>query len=333
MEFKQIIQDLKNKVYKPIYLLTGEEEYYIDRISDFIEDSVLDGGEREFNQTILYGLDTDLLTIESEAKRFPMMSKYNVVIIKEAQNLKKLDGLANYAKNPSSSTILVLNYKHSKPDGRSAFVKEVKKNGCFFQSKKLYDNQVGPWIDAYLKSKRFSIEPKASFLLIDFLGTDLSKISNELDKLMINLAEGSTITPKVIEENIGISKDFNVFELNNALGTKNILKANRIINNMGKNEKAHPLPMILPSIYRFFSQLLLFQTVKKSSEREIASALGVNPFFVRDFQTAGRNYNTKKVARSIAALRKADNLSKGIGATGMSNHEILQELIFEILHT
>ncbi len=333
MEFEQIIRDIKNKAFKPIYLLTGDEEYFIDKISDSIEDSVLDEAEKEFNMTILYGLETDLLTIESEAKRFPMMSEYNVIIVKEAQSLKKLDGLSNYAVQPSPSTILVLNYKHGKPDGRSAFVKEVKKSGVYFESKKLYENKVGPWIDSYLKRKGYFIEPKATFLLVDFLGTELSKISNELDKLIINLTKGTTISPNIIEENIGISKDFNVFELNKALGAKDVVKANRIINHMGKNEKAHPIQMVLPSIYRFFSQMLLYQTVRNGSSRDVASKLGVNPFFVNDFISAGRNYNTKKVARAIAALRKADNLSKGIGATGMSNHEVLQEMVFEIIHS
>ena len=332
MEFEQIIRDIKNKAFKPIYLLTGDEEYFIDKISDAIENSALNDSEKEFNQTVLYGIETDLLTIESEAKRFPMMSEFNVVIVKEAQSLKKLEGLSNYAKNPSTSTILVINYKHGKPDGRSGFVKEVKKSGVFFESKKLYENQVGPWIDSYLKRKGHTIEPKATFLLVDFLGTDLSKISNELGKLIINLAQGTVISPSIIEENIGISKDFNVFELNKALGDKNVLKANRIINYMGKNEKAHPIQMVLPSVYRYFSQLLLYQTVRNGSSREVAAKLGVNPFFANDYISAGRNYNTKKVARSIAALRKADNLSKGIGSTGMSNHDILQELVFEILH-
>lgn len=332
MEFEQLIRDIKAKVYQPVYLLTGDEEFFIDKISDLIESSVLDAAEKEFNQTILYGLETDLLTIESEAKRYPMMASHNVVIVKEAQNLKKLDGLLNYAKNPSPTTILVLNYKHNKPDGRSAFVKEVKKKGWLFQSKKLYDNQVVPWIESYLATKGFTIKPKATILLVEFLGTDLSKISNELDKLLLNLKQGATIDAQTIEENIGISKDYNVFELNSALGVKDVLKANKIIQNLGKNEKQHPLPMILPSIYRFFSQLLLFHTVKNSSNREIAMKLGVNPYFVKDFQTAAKYYSIKKIARAIAALRKADNHSKGIGASNMSNLEILQEMVFEIIH-
>lgn len=332
MEFEQIIHDIKDKNYKPIYVLCGDEEYYIDKISDYIEKTVLDDGEKEFNQTILYGLETDVLTIESEAKRYPMMAPYNVVIVKEAQALKKLEGLTNYAKNPSQTTILALCIKHGKPDGRSTFIKEVKKSHVYFQSKKLYDNQVGPWIESYLKRKGHTISPKATFMLVEFLGLELSKISNELDKLMINLQPGQQIDEKIIEDNIGISKDYNVFELNSALGELNVLKANKIIYNLGKNEKANPLPMVLPAMYRYFSQLLLFQTVRNASDREVSSKLGVNPFFVRDFKLAGRNYNTKKVARAIKALRKADNHSKGIGASNLSNLEILQELVFEIIH-
>jgi len=331
LEFNQIIRDLKNRVYYPIYLLNGDEEYFIDQISDYIEKSVLDESEQEFNQTVLYGLDTDVLTVEAEAKRYPMMASHNVVIVKEAQHLKKLETLVNYAKNPTPTTILVLNYKHKKSDGRSAFTNEVKKSGVLFTSKRLYDNQVSPWIESYLKDEGFTITPKASLLLVEFLGTDLSKISNELDKLILNLPAGSSIDPKAIEENIGISKDYNAFELNNALGERNILKANKIIVHFGKNEKAYPLPLILPTMYRFFSQLLLFHTAKHLSDREIAAKIGVNPFFVKDYKLAGRNYSVKKIARIMVSLRKADLLSKGVGGS-QSNYEILQELVFEILH-
>lgn len=332
MEFNQIVRNLKNKEYAPLYLLSGEEEFFIDQISNLIEKSVLDEGEREFNQTVLYGLDTDVLTVESEAKRYPMMSPYNVVIVKEAQHLKKIEMLANYANNPSSTTILVLAHKHKKADGRSAFTKSVKKNGVYFESKKLYDNQVADWIESYVKAEGYSINPKASLLLVEFLGSNLSKISNEIDKLILNLKKGESIDANLIEENIGISKDYNVFELNNAFGAKDVLKANKIINYFGTNEKLYPLPMILPSIYRFFSQLLLFHTVKSSSNREIASKLGINPYFVRDFQRASQHYSIKKIARIIGALRKADNQSKGLGASSMTNQDILQELIFQIIH-
>ncbi len=331
MEYNQIVRDIKNKKYYPIYLLSGDEDYYIDQISTLIEESVLDENEKEFNQTILYGLDSDVLTVESVAKRYPMMASYNVVIVKEAQNLKRIEDLGNYAKNPSSTTILVLCVKNKKVDGRSAFTKEVKKSGVFFTSKRLYDNQASPWIDQYLKGEGFSISPKASLMLVEFLGTDLSKISNELDKLILNLSPGYEIDPKTIEENIGISKDYNVFELNSALGERNVLKANRIILHFGRNEKSNPIVMILPAMYRFFSQLLLYHTVKTLSNREIAAKLGVNPFFVSDYQKAAKNYSIKKIARVISSLRKADLQSKGIGSS-LNSFEILQELVFEILH-
>jgi DNA polymerase-3 subunit delta len=274
-------------------VLSGDEEFFIDKISDFIEENILDDSEKEFNQTILYGLETDVLTIEAEAKRYPMMASYNVVIVKEAQNLKKIEDLARYAENPSLTTILVLNYKHKKIDGRKAFGKSVKAKGVYFQSKKLYDNQVAPWVENYLKARGYEIAPKATLLLVEFLGSELSKISNELDKLMVNLPKGSAINSKNIEENIGISKDFNAFELNNALGEKDILKANKIINYFGQNEKGHPLPQVLPTIYRFFSQLLLYHSVKTQNDREIAAKLGVHPFFLSQYQSASKNFPVK----------------------------------------
>jgi len=331
LEFDKIIRDLKNKVYYPIYVLTGDEEFFIDKISDFIEKNVLDDTEKEFNQTILYGLEIDAHTVESEAKRYPMMASYNVVIVKEAQSLKKIEDLAHYAQNPSPTTILVLNYKHKKIDGRKAFGKSVKSNGVYFQAKKLYDNQLAPWVEQYVKSKGYEIAPKATLLLVEFLGAELSKISNELDKLMVNLPQGSTINSKNIEENIGVSKDFNAFELNNALGEKDIVKANKIINYFGQNEKGHPLPLVLPTIYRFFSQLLLYHSVKTQNNREIAAKLGIHPFFLSQYQTAARNYPVKKIARVISSLRKADLKSKGVDAN-LNNHQILKEMVFEILH-
>lgn len=332
MEFSQIIRDINNKIYHPIYLLCGEEEFFIDKISDQIENTVLDEAEKEFNQTILYGLDTDVLSIVSEAKRYPMMASYNVVIVKEAQNLKKIDELSAYAENPSETTILVLNYKHKALDKRLTLSKRVAKNGVYFQAKKLYDNQIAPWVEQYVKGDGYQIDPKANLLLKESVGDNLSKITNELDKLMLNLKKGETINAKHIEENVGISKDFNAFELNNALGRKDVMKANQMIIYFGQNEKNFPLPKLLPAMYRFFSQLLVFHAVNGQSDREIASKVGVHPFFLKEFKYAAQHYNVKKIARVISSLRKADNHSKGIGSSNLSNYEILQELVFEILH-
>lgn len=332
MKYEEIIRDLKNKVYHPIYLLFGEEEFFIDQISDYIEKNVLNESEKEFNQTVLYGMETDVQTLVALAKRFPMMASYNVVLVKEAQNLKKLDELLEYAKQPSPTTILVLNYKHKKPDGRMAFVKQLKKDGVFFHSKALYPNQVPSWVEGYLKGKGFGIEPKASQILVDSLGEELSKISNELDKLIITLGEPKEISASDIERNIGISKEYNVFELTNALGNRDIVKSNKIINYFSKNGKEHPLARVLPMIYSYFSKLLLYHTVSTKDRNVIAATLGVNPFFIKDYAKGASNYSVKKIARVISALRKADLHSKGVGGGELSDSDIYKELIFEILH-
>jgi DNA polymerase-3 subunit delta len=332
LEFNQIIKDLKEKKYKPIYFLCGEEEYFIDKISDFIEDSVLDEGEKEFNQTVLYGLETDAVSIAAEAKRFPMMSPYNVIIIKEAQNIKQWDVLESYFKEPSATTILVINHKFKKPDGRSNAIKAVKKTAVYFESKKLYENQVIAWLEKFVKTHGFKIDPRAIMLMVEFVGYDLSKLSNEGSKMFINLQKGATIDSKFIEENIGVSKDYNVFELNNALGVKDVLKANKIIKHFSSNEKMYPLQKTLPSMYRYFSQLLLYHTVKGGDQKEAASVMGVSPYFVKDYQRASVNYSVKKIARIMSALRKADLRSKGVGDSGISKYDIMKELVFEILH-
>lgn len=332
MEFNQIIKDLKAKNYKPIYFLFGEEEYFIDKISDYIEEHVLDENEKEFNQTVLYGLDTDTVSIDAEAKRFPMMAQYNVVIIKEAQNLKNWEVLENYFKNPSKSTILVFNHKFKKPDGRSKAIKAVKQNSVYFESKKLYENQVITWLEQLVRANGFNIDPRASLFMVESVGYELSKLSNEASKMFINLKPGDRIDASFIEQNIGVSKDYNVFELTNALGNKNVFKANKIIQHFGNNEKAYPLPLILPSIYRFFSQLLLFYSAKTMDQGKLASVMKVNPYFVKDFKKYAPNYSVKKIARIMSALRKADLRSKGVGDSASRNHDILKELVFEILH-
>jgi DNA polymerase-3 subunit delta len=326
------MQELGRKIYQPIYFLCGDEEYFIDQISDHIEEHVLDEAEKEFNQSVVYGRDIDLLDLESLVKRYPMMASYNVVIVKEAQFLKKWEQLLNYIEKPSDSSILVICHKHKKPDGRNKGIKALKKSAVYFESKKLYENQIAPWIEQRVIAKGYQIHPKASQLLIEFLGTDLSKISNELSKLMINLEPGGSIDSKLIEENIGISKDYNVFELNNALGARDVLKANRIIHHFGKNESAFPVPMILPSLYRFFSQLLLFKSLPAGNPKVAASKMGINPYFMKDYQMAARNYSQKKIARIMSSLRKADLRSKGVGVSKLPNHELLQELVYEILH-
>lgn len=332
MKFEDIIKDLKNKIYKPIYFLYGEEAYFIDQISDYIADNVLDEAEKAFNQVIMYGKDSKVEDIINAAKRFPMMVNHQVLIVKEAQQLKQIEKLQFYAEQPLASTILVINYKNKTFDKRKKVYKAIKKIGVIFESKKLYENQVASWINNYLKKKKYSISPVSSKLLTDFLGTDLSKISNELDKLMITLPENSSITPDDIEKNIGISKDYNVFELQTALGQKNILKANRIINHFANNPKDNPMVMIIISLFGYFSKILTYHYTKDKSQNNIASVLGVHPYFVKDYISAAKRYNTRKTVAIISMLREYDMKSKGFGNVSTTHGDLLKEMVFKILH-
>jgi DNA polymerase-3 subunit delta len=332
MRFEQILQDLKNKVYRPIYLLMGEEAFFIDKLSEYIENNILDESEKEFNQQIVYGLETDIITLIAEAKRFPMMASHNVIIIKEAQNLKKIEELASYAEQPLSSTLLVICYKYGKVDKRKAVVKAIAKHGVVFESKKLYDNQIPPWIDNYVSHHKFKISPKVALQLAEFLGNDLSKIANEIDKLSINMNTGDEITSALVEQNIGLSKEYNYFELNAALGTKNVLKSNQIIHYFSSNEKKYPFPVIIGSLYRYFSQLLNYHFLKDKSRNAAAAALKVHPFFMKDYEIAAKQYTIKKVVAIIAYLREYDVKSKGVDNAGSENSELLRELVFKILH-
>lgn len=328
----KIVNDIKSKNYKPIYFLCGEETYYIDRISDLIEKSVLTEDEKSFNQVVLYGRDTTVEEIVSTAKRFPMMSDYQVVIVKEAQNLSKtFDKFESYAVNPQLTTILVFAYR-DKPDGRKKIFKTIKDKGVWFESKKLYDNQVPDWIVKVLKGQNYGIEPKAAAMLSEFLGTDLAKINNELEKLKIVFPEGHIFTPKNIEENIGFSKDYNVFELKSALATRNQQKAYTIIHNFAANPKDNPIVVISGQMFAFFSQLLQYHGLKDKSKFNAAKALGVNPFFMDEYATASKNYPMRKVSQIIEVIRDMDVKSKGVGSGSMKEADMLKELVFKIFN-
>ncbi|MGG8495534.1 DNA polymerase III subunit delta [Tenacibaculum sp. TC6] len=332
-EAAQIINDIKNGTIKPIYFLMGEEPYYIDRISEYIENNVLDESEKGFNQMVMYGRDVAIEEIVAAAKRFPMMAEYQVIIVKEAQDLSRtIDKIEAYANQPQPTTVLVFNYKYKKLDKRKKAYKAIAKNGLIFESAKLYENQVADWIRKVLGNKRFNIEPKAAQMLVEFLGTDLSKISNELNKLVSILPAETIINPTHIEENIGISKDFNNFELRKAVGQKEIVKANRIINYFAQNPKNNPLVMTISLLNSFFTQLLLYHGLKDKSKGSVAKALGVNPYFVDDYVTAAKNYPMRKVSQIIGLLRDADVKSKGVGANALPQADILKELLFKILH-
>jgi DNA polymerase III subunit delta len=329
----EILENLKKKIYHPIYILMGEEPYFIDLISDYIADNVLLEEERSFNQTILYGKDTDKDTLLTVARRFPMMSANQVVILKEAQFFKDIeDELLSYVENPLRSTILVICYKYKSLDKRKKFLKIAAEKGVVFESPKIYESQLFTWINKYCSEKKYKIDPQASAMLAEYLGTEISKVANELDKLMILLPQGSTISPIDIEKNIGISKDYNIYELQNAIGEKDILKANRIINHFSANQKQNPIPKTISSLYFYFSKLLKFHFLQDKSRNNITKALGVSPFFVDGFLKATRNYPTKKIVEIIALLREIDMKSKGVGNVSATEADLQRELIYKILH-
>jgi len=332
-EVIKIVNDIKGGNIKPIYFLMGEEPYYIDKLSEYIEKNILSEDEKGFNQTVLYGRDVSIEDVVSTAKRYPMMADKQVVIVKEAQDLSRtIDKIESYAENPMPSTVLVFCYKYKTLDKRKKVTKLLAKNGVVYESKKLYENQVGDWIKRVLAGKKYTIEPKASAMLVEFLGTDLSKINNELEKLQIILPVGSTISAKDIEENIGFSKDYNVFELRKAIGERNQLKAYKIADNFAQNPKDNPIVMTTGLVFGFFIQLLKYHGLKDKNPKNVASVLGVNPFFLKDYDVAIKNYPMKKVSQIVASLRDTDVKSKGVGANSLSQADLLREMLYKIFN-
>ena len=326
---------LKGKVFQPIYFLTGDEPYYIDIISNYIENNVLEETEKSFNQTILYGIDIKVEQILENAKRFPMMSEKHVVIIKEAQNIKDIKNLGvleSYIEKPLDSTILVLCYKYKKIDLRTAFGKKINNSGYLYKSEKIKDYKLGEWITRFVQSKGFKISPKNAALISNHIGNDLSRVVNELGKTFIHLKSGDELSENIIEQNIGISKDFNNFEFTDAISTKNHLKYNQIVDYFGKNQKDHPMLLSVGILYNFFIKVLILHYTKNKSEQNLASVLKVNPYFVKDYQSGARNYNARKVLKVISLLREYDARSKGNDNPSKPNGEILKELAFKIAH-
>ena len=336
--FEQIMGDIKNRKFKPVYFLMGEEPYFIDAITDYIEKNLLKEDEKAFNQTVVYGADVDLGQILNAAKRFPIMAEYNLVIVKEAQNVKGLDGtsegnadpFALYVENPLKSTVLVINYKGKKLDSRRKLAKLIDKEQVLFESKTLYDNQVGRWITDYLKGRGVSIEPNAAEIMAAHLGNKLSTIVMELDKLKLAVGENGTITTADVERNVGISKDFNVFELQNALGARDVYRSALIAKHMGAMPKHSIIPDIA-ALYGFFTKIMILHSMSGSSPAEQAAALKVNPYFMKDYQTAARSYSLRQCAQIISILREYDAYSKGIDAPPVDDADLLNEMIFRIL--
>ncbi len=329
-----ILKELRAKQYRPVYYLMGEEPYYIDLIADYITDNILTETEKEFNLTVVYGADVDIATVINAAKRYPMMSEHQVVVVKEAQNIRNMEELSYYLQKPLLSTILVICHKHGVLDRRKKLAAEIEKTGVLFESKKVKDAQLPAFITSYIKRKGIDVEPKATAMLADFVGADLSRLTGELEKLIITLPKGHTrVTPEQIEKNIGISKDYNNFELRSALVEKDVLKANKIIKYFEENPKTNPIQMTLSLLFGFFSNLMLAYYAPEKSEQGIANMLGLRtPWQAKDYLAAMRRYNGVKTMQIIGEIRYADAKSKGVGNPSLSDGDILRELVFKILH-
>lgn len=335
MELDQLLKELKAGRFSPVYLLHGEEPYFIDIITDYIDKNVLSEADKAFNQTILYGKDVDHLAVLDTVRRYPMMAPRQVVIIKEAQEMRSLDGLLGYLEKPMPSTLLVICHKYKRISFSTKFGKALKQHAVIFESKPLYDNQMPAWIGSYLQSKKLSIAPQAAELVAEYLGANLSKVANELDKLALNLPPGTQVNVQQVEANIGISKDYNVFELQKAIGQRDFLKSNRIINYFAENPRKTPLVMLISSLYGFFSKLYQFHFVKNLPEPEMLATLQLRSnFFLKEYRAAARNFPPEKAEQAITLLKEYDLKSKGVGynSTGKPEGELMKELVWRLLH-
>ncbi len=332
MTFEQIAADIQRKIYFPVYLLHGEEPYFIDALTDMIEAGVLTDSEKEFNQTVVYGRDISVGNLVDMARRYPMMANYQVVIVKEAQDLEKLDNLQSYIEKPQPTTILVLAHKYRKVDQRKGLARAVEKNGVLFASAKLYDDKIPGWIQGQLRNLGYGIRPEACQLLAEYLGSDLARIRNEIEKLIINLPKNSTIDAEVIERNIGISKDYNIFELQHALGARDVLKANRIVSYFAANSRQNPAIVVVTMLFGYFMKLMIYHQITDKSKNNVASVLGVSTFFVKDYAQGAQNYSFRKLRAVIGLLREYDLRLKGVNNGSTEEGELLRELVWKILH-
>lgn len=333
MTYEQILADIKKKVYYPIYFLMGEEPFFIDTISDELENTVLDESERSFNQIVVYGRDVSVDDIMSQARAFPMMGEHLVVIVKEAQNVKDIENLADYLDKLPPTTILVINYKYKKLDRRKALAKYIDKKGVLFESKKLYDNNIPDWIVKYLASRKYAITPKAVQMLADFIGNDLHKVRNELDKLIVALPPSKRIDDADVEYNIGISKDFNIFELQMAIGTNDFVKANQIINYFGDNPNNNPIFKTIVLLYAYYTKLLKLHFSKDKDRNTLSAMIGVNVRFINDYINAARRYSWLDCMNCIAVLREYDLKSKGYNSTSdITQKELYREMLYKLMH-
>ncbi|MGK7393655.1 MAG: DNA polymerase III subunit delta [Candidatus Cyclobacteriaceae bacterium M3_2C_046] len=335
---EEVIKSLKQGKYSPVYFLQGDEPYYIDHITSFIEKNALDESAKGFNQVVMYGKDVTISQVLNQAKRYPMMSDRQVVIVKEAQDIQdinKAEGqklLESYIVNPLPSTILVLGYKYKTMDGRKSLGRQLDKLAVLVNSKKLYDNQLPEWIRGYFTEKGYGITVKATQMLADNIGNNLERLTNEIDKMLINFEEKLEVDAGMIQKYVGISKEYNVFELQRALGVKDVVKANRIINYFGANPKNNSIMGVIAILYSFYSKILMIHHAKDKSESSLARKIGLSPYFVKEYLLAARNYPLAKVVSSIRHLKNADLQAKGVGAANMPEIQILKELVYKLLH-
>ena len=332
MDHKQIIKEIESGKFENIYFLHGEEPLFIDMITNAIVEHALQEHERDFNQTIIYGKEADALSLISEAKGYPMMAERRLVILKEAQDFRGIEDLLPYFEVPNDQTVLVINYKYKKYDSRKKSMKAIAKNGLVFKSDKVKEYRLPDWIKDHVISKGYNISQKASMLLAEFLGNDLSRIVNEVDKLEILVEKGTTINEIHIEENIGISKDYNVFELINAVGSRNIEKANRIVDYFEHNPKATSIIVVISNLFNHYSRLMRIHFLQNKSREAIASALKVHPFVAGELLNSSKIYKPKKIAANIAVLHEYDLKSKGVGNASFTHGQLMKELIFCLMH-
>lgn len=331
MSAEKIIADWKKGNFKPVYWLEGEEPYHIDKVVEYAEKKILSESEASFNLTVFYGRDADWAAVVNACRRYPMFAERQVVLLKEAQQMKDLEKLEGYIENPLTSTIFVVSYKDKKVDARTKFAKTLKAKGEVVTTKKLYDNQLPQWAAGMVEQRGLSINQKALALLVDHIGNDLNRIENEIEKLAVTLGNRTSITEDDIERYIGVSKEFNVFELQDALGKKNLPKAIRIIQYFESNPKAAPIQLILPSLYGFFSKVYMVFGAGTNDEKGIASAIGVNPFFVRDYLAAARSYGERGVEHTLLLLHQYNLRSIGVHDAGTSDGDLLKEMVVKMM--
>jgi len=331
MPHTKIINEWKKGIFKPLYWLEGEEEYFIDKVIDYAEHNILPETEASFNLTVFYGKDATWTDIINACRRYPMFAERQVVILKEAQQMREVEKLEPYIENPLSSTILVIGYKEKKVDGRTKFAKLIKERGVLLTTKKIYDNQLPQWTETMVTEKGYGINRKALMLLVDHIGNDLSRLENEVEKVLVNLGTRKSINEEDIEEFIGISKEFNVFEFQNALAIKDLARCMRIVQYFEANPKAAPIQLILPSFYSFFSKLFMIFGLSTRDEKSVAAATGINPFFVKDYILAANKYSFPEVEKALLLLHQYNLRSVGISDIGTEDASLLKEMVYKII--